>query len=93
MIQVLKKKYLIQRAPLVNIPILQSSDNTIFVDLVDHIISLKEKSQDTSILEAQIDNLVYKLYNLTYNDVLVVEPEFSSRMTKEDYDSFSILKK
>ena len=72
---------------------MQSPDNTIFVDLVDHIISLKEKSQDTSILEAQIDNLVYKLYNLTYNDVLVVEPEFSSRMTKEDYDSFSILKK
>ncbi|MDA8669442.1 BREX-1 system adenine-specific DNA-methyltransferase PglX [Flavobacteriales bacterium] len=83
----------VDKAPLINIPILHSPDNTIFIDLVDQIMSLKEKSQDTSTLEAQIDNLVYKLYNLTYNDVLVVDPEFSSRMTKEDYDLFSTLKK
>ena len=37
-------------------------------------------------IEQQIDNLVYKLYELTYDEVLVVEPEFSERMSKEDYE-------
>jgi len=41
--------------------------------LVDRIIDLKKDSQDTSHLENQIDQLVYRLYNLTPEGIGVVE--------------------
>jgi hypothetical protein len=31
---------------------------------------------DTSVFERQIDNLVYRLYNLTYEEVKVIGPGF-----------------
>ena len=37
-------------------------------------------------IEIQIDNLVYKLYELSYDEVLVVQPEFSDRMSPEEYE-------
>jgi hypothetical protein len=57
-----------------------------FIDLVDKIIALKaEDSQaDTSALERQIDNLVYRLYNLTWEEVKVIEPEFP--FSKMEYE-------
>jgi hypothetical protein len=41
-------------------------------------------------LEQQIDNLVYKFYALTYDEVLVVEPAFSERMSKEEYEGLQV---
>ena len=35
-------------------------------------------------LEREIDVLVYKLYDLTYNEVKIVDPAFW--MTKEEYE-------
>lgn len=37
-----------------------------------------------------LDNLVYKLYELTYDEVLVVEPEFSERMSREAYEVLQV---
>jgi adenine-specific DNA-methyltransferase len=34
-------------------------------------------------LEAKIDRLVYKLYNLTWEEVKIVDPEFA--MSAEEY--------
>ena len=44
-------------------------------------------SADTSALEQQIDLLVYHLYNLTYDEVLIVNPE--TPITKEEYERTS----
>jgi adenine-specific DNA-methyltransferase len=41
-------------------------------------------------IEIQIDNLVYKLYELTYEEVLVVEPAFSERMSMEEYEGLKV---
>jgi len=41
-------------------------------------------------LEQQIDNLVYKLYALTYDVALVVEPVFSKRMSREEYEGLQV---
>ena len=38
----------------------------------------------------KIDTLVYKLYALTYDEVLVVEPEFSERMSLEEYEGLKV---
>lgn len=45
------------------------------INLVSEILSLKEKDKDknTSDLEQQIDELVYKLYNLTDDEIKIVE--------------------
>jgi hypothetical protein len=34
--------------------------------------------------------LVYKLYELTYEEVLVIEPEFAERMSREEYGALEI---
>ena len=57
---------------------------------VESIYNNIENNIDTTELEQQIDNLVYKLYKLTYDEVLVVEPEFSERMSKVDYESLKV---
>jgi len=41
-------------------------------------------------MKTQIDNLVYKLYALTYDVALVVEPEFSERMSREEYEGLEV---
>ena len=41
--------------------------------------------EDTSALESEIDLLVYHLYGLTYDDVLIVDPE--TPITKEEYNN------
>jgi tRNA1(Val) A37 N6-methylase TrmN6 len=48
------------------------------IALVDKILAAKAKDSqaDTSALERQIDNLVYRLYNLAYDEVKVIEPDF-----------------
>ena len=44
-----------------------------FIDLVDRILSKKLRNKDTSHEEREIDMLVYKLYELTEEEIAVVE--------------------
>jgi adenine-specific DNA-methyltransferase len=44
-----------------------------FITLVDQIIAAKQQNQDTKALEAQIDQMVYKLYELTDEEIKIVE--------------------
>ena len=55
-------------------------------DLVSNILRSKraKPSVDTSALESEIDRLVYHLYGLTYDEVLIVDPE--TPITREEYD-------
>jgi hypothetical protein len=34
--------------------------------------------------------MVYKLNELTYEEVLVIEPEYSARMSGEEYESLEL---
>ena len=75
-----------------NIPIpieIRVIDNSL-KEIVDQILTQKETDPeaDTTELEHQIDVLVYKLYNLTWEEVQVVDPEFG--MSKEEYDRFEV---
>ena len=57
-------------------------------ELAEHaeqMISLKAQNADTTVLENEIDFMVYKLYGLTYDEVLVVDPE--TPITREQYDA------
>ncbi|WP_233901175.1 DUF7149 domain-containing protein [Tenacibaculum piscium] len=60
-----------------NFPIKEISEKeqTPFIEKVDKILSIKKENpeSDTSVLEKQIDQMVYKLYGLTADEVAIVE--------------------
>lgn len=72
------------------IPIISEDDKISFriIENVSKIIEYKKQNIDTTDLEVKIDIMVYKLYELTYDEVLVVEPEFS--LSPEEYDNYKI---
>lgn len=60
------------------------------IALVDQILSLKQRDPqaDNSALERQIDVMVYKLYDFTYEEVRIIEPEFA--MSEVEYEAFEV---
>lgn len=56
--------------------------------LVKLISQKKQSGEDTSQEEAEIDLMVYKLYELTYEEVKIVDPEFE--MSEEEYEAYTI---
>jgi len=54
-------------------------------EIVDKILTAKkaDPKSDTSELEKAINHLVYKLYQLTYDEVKIIEPEFE--LTEQEY--------
>lgn len=57
-----------------------------FETLADKIISKKEAGKDTTTEEQKIDLMVYKLYELTFEEVKIVDPEFN--MKKQEYENY-----
>lgn len=78
------RQHYVERIP---IPYNVNFINKNFNELVDKILSKKSNSEDTTIEENQIDLMVYKLYELTYDEVLVVDeqPPYS----REEYEGFA----
>jgi hypothetical protein len=50
---------------ILNIPIKVPEKTKTFIDLVDKILQAKKNGKNTAALEAQIDTMVYQLYDLT----------------------------
>ncbi|EOX5809801.1 Eco57I restriction-modification methylase domain-containing protein [Campylobacter coli] len=72
--------YQIDKEPLLNIPIvtINSKNQKIadeLINLVDEILKAKEqdKNANTSPLEEKINNMVYKIYNLTEEEIKTIE--------------------
>lgn len=65
----------IDKNQFMKIPIYVPSELTNFVELTDKIIDLKkaDSKADATALENQIDEMVYKLYNLTDEEIAIVE--------------------
>ena len=69
------------------IPSITTTKQKKIIALVDKIFAAKKANSqmDTSVWEEEIDFIVYKLYGLNYDEVLVVDPE--TPITKEEYDN------
>jgi hypothetical protein len=67
------------------IPNATESQRTAIEKLVQKCLDAKkdDPTANTSELEKQIDHLVYKLYQLTYNEVKIIDPEFA--LTEQEY--------
>lgn len=72
------------------IKITEISKQKLFGKIVDKIHSSKSeyKDADTTTLEHEIDNLVYKLYELTYDEVKVIDPEFA--LSEKEYEAITV---
>ena len=76
----------------IKIPRMNAEAKEVLESLVDTILSLHadqqrpELEQDIDKTEQEIDLLVYHLYSLTYDDVLIVDPETS--ISKEEYEQY-----
>lgn len=83
----IKAEYLKQ----LRIPIGNDYVKILLEGLVNSILTLKKTNPqaDTSELENQIDFIVYKLYGLTYDEVLVVDKE--TKTTREEYENLNNL--
>ena len=60
--------------------------------LVDKILAEKKQNPaaDTKALEDQIDIMVYKLYELTYEEVKIIDPEIEKIISREEYERFEL---
>jgi adenine-specific DNA-methyltransferase len=72
------------------IPKVSKKTETKLIELTNKIITKKTKdtATDTLGLEQQIDNLVYRLYELTYDEVKVIDPEFP--LSKKEYERIEL---
>ena len=71
-----------------NIPIPKASreQQEEIAELVRQVIIEIRSNDDVSELKSKIDFLVYHLYDLTYDEVLVVDPE--TPITREEYEAY-----
>ena len=67
---------------------LAENPNKKIESLVKEIITKKELGKNTTPIEHQIDNLVYKLYELTYDEVKIIDPAFS--LSKKEYEGIKL---
>lgn len=79
----------LDKGPLTTIPIpfcipVEHENN--LHDLVLDVQQKRINNIDTSYVERSIDFIVYHLYNLTYDEVLVIDPE--TPITREKYDNY-----
>lgn len=60
--------------------------------LVKRIIDLKNDDEklDYMTLKTQLDLLVYRLYDLTYSEVRVIDPEIEGKISEEEYGRIEI---
>ncbi len=86
--------YQIDKEPLMNIPIYKPNqpESKMLEQIVENILKITttndylkntEKQQAVKEYANQIDILVYKLYDLTYDEVLVIDKDFS--LSEEEY--------
>lgn len=61
---------------------------TMLIKRVDKILSLKLHNEDTADIEIEIDNLVYRLYELSFDEIKVIDPEFP--LSKKEYDAIKL---
>ena len=66
------------------LPIVSIAQKEQLASIIDVIIANKELNKRIEQEEAQIDLLVYHLYGLTYDEVLIVDPETPT--TREEYE-------
>ena len=70
------------------LPLYNSLPN-IYLETITDLYDQYQVTQNDETLN-HIDIFTYKLYNLTYEEVLLVDPEFDNIMNQEEYDNYEV---
>ena len=65
-------------------PIAACSHQDLFGTKVKAILENKSRGEDTVKLEQEIDDMVYRIYDLTYDEVKIIDPDYN-RLSREEY--------
>ncbi|MEX2410016.1 MAG: Eco57I restriction-modification methylase domain-containing protein, partial [Candidatus Paceibacterota bacterium] len=80
----LKRQYV----ELIPIPKYSAITKKKLAELSENCISKQKKNQDTTALEKEIDVMVYKLYELSYEEVQLIDKDFW--MSEAEYDKVKV---
>lgn len=80
--------YQLDKEPLQQIPVKIPNFNAqnIMSNLFDNIVLALDAKEDICYFQNEIDYIVYHLYRLTYDEVLIIDPE--TPITRKKYDSY-----
>ena len=67
----------IDKEPILLIPIIEIDKEDYFSSLYDKLFTLKQMDKDINSIVDKIDILIYKLYNLTYEEALIIDSTIS----------------
>ncbi len=65
-------------------------ESLLFEKFVEIIQSLRRKQQDSTLFEKQLDLMVYKLYNLSFTEVQIVDPDIDDIISRSEYDKSTL---
>ena len=77
-------KILVQDIKDFPLPVVSNDVKSYITELVKQVLENHSKGLDTKTGEQQIDLLVYHLYNMTYDEVLIVDPD--TPITRDEYE-------
>lgn len=67
------------------IPVVTKTQEIILENIITKIRDRKKKNATTADLYTNLDLLVYRLYDLTYSEVKVIDPEIEGKISEEEY--------
>lgn len=75
---------------MITVPMKKVTDKVenIFTGLTNSIRLKKKNNENTNHLEQKIELMIYQLYNLTFEEIKIIDPEFE--LTKEEYKAIKI---
>jgi hypothetical protein len=83
-----RMRYTKQYVEQIPIPETSLKEQKHFIDLVNTILDKRNKGENTNKEETKIDILVYKLYKLTYDEVKIIDHEFS--LSSAEYENYEV---
>ncbi|MDP3308198.1 Eco57I restriction-modification methylase domain-containing protein [Methylotenera sp.] len=78
--------YQVDKEPLLQVPIYAHTNQSVIAKLVDNIIACKTAGTDTSAYEDEIDILICKYYDLSFDEYNVVT--LSAKIGKDAYEAY-----
>lgn len=84
----------LDKEPLLDIPINIPSERiqSLIVLYINTILSIKKNNinANTDEIENEIDRIIYRIYELTYDEVKMIDPEIENKISEVDYNAIEV---
>lgn len=80
--------YTLKHATIQQLPIVITENQSIIIDLVNDILQKAQQGKDIFEVEIKLNSLVYRLYQLSYQEVIIIDPDFS--LSEQEYNEIEI---